>query len=91
MAATLQDLQFPQSAFQPLTPAAQGLVDGLGRGRQASLQDGQGKADGTGALVVFQGFGAVELLAHVVGDSLVEVRFGIRQPVGNGMRDSLRE
>ncbi len=54
LAAALQQLQLAQAAFQPLPPAAQRLVDRLGRGGQAALQDGQREADRAGALVVLQ-------------------------------------
>ena len=55
------------------------------------MQDGQGKADGAGALVVLQGLGAVELLAHVLGDGLVERALGVRELVGDGVGDALGE
>jgi hypothetical protein len=55
------------------------------------LQDGQRKADGAGALVVLQGFGAVELLAHVLGDGPVEDGFGVGELVGHGVGDALGE
>ena len=90
-AAALQDLHFAQLAFQALAPPPQRLVDGLRRRRQAALQDGQREADGAGAAVVLQRFGAVELLAHVIGDRLVEAGLGRRQLVGNGVGDALRE
>ena len=87
----LEQLQLAQPTFEPLAAAAQGLVDGLGRGGEAPLQDGQGKADGAGALVVLQGLGAVELLAHVLGDGLVEGRLGVGELVGDRVGDALGE
>jgi hypothetical protein len=51
-------------AFLPaFAPAAQRLVDRLGGGGQAPLQDGEREADRAGALVVLERLGAVELLA----------------------------
>ena len=50
----LQQLELAATLLQAFTAAAQGLVDGLGRGRQPSLQDGQRKAHGAGALVVLE-------------------------------------
>ena len=72
LAAALKDFQLAQPAFKPLAPAAQGLINRLGRRREAALQDRQGEADRPGALVVFQRLGAIELLAHIVGHLLVE-------------------
>ena len=54
LAAALEQFQLAQPAFQPLAAAAQRLVDGLGRGGQPPLQDGERKADGAGALVVLR-------------------------------------
>ena len=89
--AALQHLELPQLAFQALAAPAQRLVDGLGRRRQAALQDGEGEPDGAGAAVVLQRLGAVELLAHVVGDRLVEAGLGRRQLVGDRVGDALRK
>ncbi len=87
----LEHLQLAQPALQPLAATAQGLVDGLRRGGETPLQDGQGEADGAGALVVLQGLGAVELLAHVLGDRLVERGLGVRELVGHRVGDALGE
>ena len=72
LAAALQDFQLAQPAFQALAPPAQRLVDRFGRRREASLQDGQREPNRARALVVLERLGAIELLAHVVGDFLVE-------------------
>ena len=45
LAAALEHLQLAQPALQPLAAAAQRLVDRLGRGGEAPLQDGQREAD----------------------------------------------
>ena len=55
------------------------------------MQDGQGEADGALAAFVFQGLGAVELLADVVGDLLVELGLGVRQVVIDRVGKPLRE
>ena len=86
-----EQLQLAQPLLQPLAAPAQRLVDRLGRGGEPALQDGQREADGAGALVVLQRLGAVELLAHVVGDRLVELRLGVGELVGDGVGDALGE
>ena len=91
LAAALEHLQLAQPAFQPLPAAAQRLVDRFGRGGEPPLQDGEREADGAGPLVVFERLGAVELLAHVVGDRLVELGLGLRELVGHGVGDALGE
>ena len=65
------------------------MVDRLRRGGQAPLQDRQGEADRAGALVVLEGVGTIELLAHVLGDLSVEVRLGIGELVGHRVGDAL--
>ena len=55
------------------------------------MEDGQREADGAGALVVLERLGTVELLAHIVGDRLVEVGLGLRELVRHGVGDALRE
>ena len=80
-----------QPLFQPLPAAAERLVDGLGRGRQPPLQDGQGEADRALAAFVLQGFGPVELLADVVGDVLVERGLGVGERVVDGVGPALGE
>ena len=74
-ATCLQCLDFPQTAFQPLPAAAQGLMDGLRRGGEPPLQDGQGEADGSRSFVIGESLGPVEFLLHVTGDRLIETRF----------------
>ncbi len=76
-AACLQCLKFPQTALQPLTPPAQGLMNGLRRGGEPALQDGQGEADGSCTFVVGEGVGPVEFLFHIIGDRLIEALFFI--------------
>jgi hypothetical protein len=76
--AALQQFRLPQALLQPFAAAAQRLADRLRRRGQAALQDGECVADRAGALVVGQRLGAVELLAHVVGDVPVEARLGRR-------------
>jgi hypothetical protein len=53
------------------------------------LQDGKCEADSARALVVFQRLGAVELLAHIFRDRLVERRLGIGELVGHGIGKAL--
>ena len=55
------------------------------------MQDRQRESNGAGTPVVLQRLGTVELLAHVVGDRLVEAGLRRRQLVGNRIRDALRE
>ena len=65
------------------------MVNGLGRGCEPTLQDHQRETNGPGALVVLERLGAVELLANVVGDFLVEASLWFREFVRNGVRDAL--
>ncbi len=74
LAAALEQLQLAQAAFKPFPAAAQRLVDRLGRRSEAALQNRQREADRAGALVILKRLGAVELLADVIGDRLVESR-----------------
>ena len=86
-----EELQLTQTALQTLPASAQRLVDGLrGRG-QAPLQDREREADGARALVVLERLGPVELLAHVLGDVLVEPRLRVRELVRHGVGDALGE
>ena len=55
------------------------------------MEDGEGEADGSGAFVVFERAGAVELLADVLGDGGVEMLFFGRQFVGDGVGHALGE
>ena len=87
----LQQLQLAKLLLQTLPSAAQRLVDGLRRRRQAALQDGQREADRARPLVVLQRLGPVELLPHVVRDFLVEPRLGVGELVGHRVGDALRE
>ena len=89
--APLEQLQLAATLLQAFAAAAERLVDGLGRGREPSLQDGQRKAHGAGTLVVLERFSTIEFLTHVVRDGLVELRFGVGEPVGHGVGDTLRE
>ena len=68
--ASEQNPLLAQAALQALAPAAQRLVDGLGRRGQAALQDRQGEADVARRCLPrrSRALGAVELLADVVGD-----------------------
>ena len=88
VAPPLQKGQLPQAALQALAPPPQRVVDRLRRGSEAPLQDGEGETDGAGTPVVLQGFGAVELAAHVLGNLLVQVGLGVSQPVGHGIGDA---
>ena len=91
LAAALEQLLFAEPLFQPFPAAAKRLVDGFGRRCEPALQDGQGEADRALAALVLQGLGPVELLADVVGDSLVEVGFGVGQVVADGVGMPLGE
>src|SRR5690606_38945026 len=48
--SSMEQLDLPETSFEPLAATAQRLIDGLRRRGEASLQDGEGKADGPGAL-----------------------------------------
>ena len=87
--SALQQLLFPEPFFQAFAAAAERLVDRLGRRCQTALQDRQGEADGSLPAFVFEGLGAVELLADVFGDFLVELCFGIRKRIVNGVGATL--
>ena len=55
------------------------------------MEDREGKPDRTRSLVIGKRLGTIELLAHVVGDFLVEPRLGVRKLVRHGIGDALRE
>ena len=55
------------------------------------MQDGESEAHGSGPLVVLESLGAVELVANVLGDRLVEVGLGLRELVGDGVGNPLGE
>ena len=75
-------LQLAQTAFKPLLAPAQRLINRFRRRGQPALKDGQCETDRARALVVLQGFRAIELFAHVVGHRLVELRLAVGQFVG---------
>src|SRR5690606_23789862 len=54
----LEQLELAEAGLEPLAPSAERLVDRLGRGGEAALEDGQRKADGAGAPVVLERFRA---------------------------------
>ena len=87
----LKQLQLAQALLEALASATERLVDGLRRRCQASLQDGEREADCSGALVVLQRLGAVELLTHVLGDFLVEPRLGVGELVWDRVGDPFGE
>ena len=89
--AALQEFEFPQALLQAFAAPAQRLVDGLGRGCESPLQDGEREPDRARSLVIGERLGTIELLAHVVGDFLVEPRLGVRKLVRHGIGDALRE
>ena len=89
--AALHEADFAEAALQAFAAAAEGFVDGFGRRREAALEDGEGEADGAGALVVLEGLGAVELFADVFGDGGVEAGFGVGELVGDGVGDAFGE
>ena len=61
-------------------------MDGGGRRREAALQDLQREADILPALVVRQRLSARFIsVADVVGDRFIELRFGVRQFVVDGI------
>ena len=70
------ELQLIQTGFELFAPARQRCVDGLRAGGQAALQLGQGKAHGALALAV-QPVSTIHLIAHVVGNLVVEQHLGI--------------
>ena len=90
--AGVRDLAAP--FLQPAAAAFETAPDGLGAGREAALQHGQREADGVAAAPLagpFQVIGAAHLLAHVLGDRLVQVLLALGQVVRNGVRPPLRE
>ena len=78
--AALQDFEFPQALLQALAAPVQRLVDGLGRGGEPPLEDGEREPNRTRSLIVGERLGTIELLAHVVRDFLVEPRLGVGKP-----------
>ena len=89
--SSLQQFQLAHSAFKALPPAAQRLCDGLRGGGEPPLEDCQRKSDRAGTLVVLKRVGAVELLAHIFGDFLVEARLGLGELVRHGVSYPFRE
>jgi hypothetical protein len=89
--AAPQQLLLAQAALQALAPAHQGLVDSLGGRGQAPLQDGEGEAYVALAPLAGQPVGAVELLAHVAGDRLVELGLRVGKLVLHRVGLALRE
>ena len=84
-------LRFLRKArFQPLAPAAQGLIDGLRRGGEAALEDGQREADGSAA-VAGKGVRAVELLLHIIRHGGVKLRLHGRKVVVDRVGQALRK
>ena len=69
----------------------QRLVNSFRRGRKPPLQDGQREAHCACTLIILERFGAIKLLAYLVGDFLVELRFGAGQFVGHSVGETLRE
>ena len=69
--ATDAELLLAQAAFEPLLAALERLEDGLGAGREAALEGGEGEADGAFARAV-ELVGLAHFRLHVVGDGLVE-------------------
>ena len=80
--------------LQALVASFERLEDRLRRGRQASLQDREGEADGEAALLitgVAQPVGEVHLVADVLGDGVVEDLLVLGQLVGDGVGAALGE
>jgi hypothetical protein len=80
--------------LQALAPPFQRLQDCLGAGGKATLQHGEREADGEAALLVaflLEPVGAVHLLAHVLGDRLVQVLLAKGQLVGDRVGAALGE
>ncbi|MNZ54650.1 hypothetical protein D3C78_725570 [compost metagenome] len=88
--ATRQQLGFFQAVFHALAPPLERLVDRLGAGGQAPLQLGQGEADRALALAV-QVVGTIHLVAHVLGDIVIERCFEVGQLVVGGVGATLWE
>src|SRR5208282_1202039 len=91
LAPALEHLQLAEPALEPFTTAAQRLEDRLRRGGETPLQDGERKAHSPRPLVVLESLSPVKFLANVLGDRLVEVGLGLRELVGDGVGNSLRE
>ena len=66
------------------------MVDGFRRGGEASLQDGQCKADGI-FLVALQFLRQIELLADIIGHLFIELLFLRGKRVGDGRSFPLGE
>jgi hypothetical protein len=79
--AALQKFEFPQPLLQAFAAPAKRLVDGLGRGCESALQDGEREADRTRSLIVGERLGPIKLVTHVVGDFCVKLRLSIGKPV----------
>ena len=89
LAAALEPFELAQAALQPLAPPVQRLVDRLGRRGEPPLEKRQREADRARPLGVGECLGAVELLAHVVGDGRVETGFRVGKPVRHCVGDAL--
>src|SRR2546430_3709571 len=87
----LQELLLPYPLQEPFAPSPQRLVDGLGRGGEPPLQYCQSETHGPLASFVIERVGAVELLAHVVGDLLVEVGLHWRERIIDRIGEALGE
>ena len=78
--ASLAQLFFRQTTFQPFSSPAEGLIDSF-RGRcQTALEDGKGEPNGCLAFAV-QLIGTVELFLNIFCDSGVKCGFHCRKVV----------
>ena len=70
--AALQEFKLPEALLQAFAASAQRLVDGLGRRSEPPLENSERESDRPRSLIVGELFGAVKLLAHIIGDFAVE-------------------
>ena len=79
----LDDLFLTEFCLKPFLAPAERLVDGLRGRREPPLQDGECEPDCPGTAVLTEGFGAVELLANVLGDLRIELGATVGQVIGD--------
>jgi hypothetical protein len=72
-------------------PAKEALIDRLGTGGQAALEDGQGEPDGVLALAVEEPLGAVHAVPDVCRDLLIQLLLQVGQLVRDGLGNAFGE
>ena len=84
------ELLLPHAAFEPFLAAFEGLEDGLRAGSEATLEGGEGEADGAFARAV-ELVGLAHFRLDVVRDGLVERGFDVGELVVDRVRLALGE